>query len=113
MMTNKAKDPFGITEAQETFVAITLHKYHLKRVDKSLMDGSLAELTEQEAFEQQVLRKISGVTTSLSYSNRGNRDSHWDEISSKAIKDLYSLGFKTNQDISQYIYSCTLARNVQ
>jgi hypothetical protein len=95
---SSVQDPFGITIGQEFFLQAALFKYHQKR----------AELSEQEVLEEQILGKIYEVTLSRYWRRQGSKDSHWDEISNKAIDYLSSLGFKTNQDIAQYIHFRTL-----
>jgi hypothetical protein len=101
-------DPFGIIDAQENFIAVTLHKYHQKRVGNRKAGGSLIELNEKESFEVEILQKTYEVNMSRHWRRLGTKDSHWDEMSIKAIEYLHSLGFKTNQDIVRYIHFHTL-----
>jgi hypothetical protein len=107
------QDPFGITIGQEFWCEKILFKYHQKRLGDFLSGGSLIELSEQEALEEQILGKILEVTSSCYWRRRGTKDSHWDEMSIKAIEYLHSLGFTTNKDIAQYIHFRTLPDNVQ
>jgi hypothetical protein len=102
------QDPFDLTIGQEFFLQTVLFKYHQKHLGEFLSGGSLVELSEQEVVEEQILSKIFEVTMSRYWRLRGSKDIHWDEISIKAIDYLSSLGFKTNQDIAQYIHFRTL-----
>jgi hypothetical protein len=78
-------------------------KYHEKRVSHFELTGLSLNLSEKEEQEKEIMFKIVSVSVSFSWANRGDSDSHWDNISTNAIAYLHLLGFKTNEDIQRYL----------
>jgi hypothetical protein len=100
-----AQDPFGITGAQESFAERINDKYHKRCARHFILTKTTLRLTEAEELEKEIMSCIGAVRMSIKWAKRGDRDSHWDEGSNRAISCLQSLGFKTNEDIQKYLDS--------
>jgi hypothetical protein len=99
----EVQDPFKITDGQRDFAMQICDEYHERKVYHFKLTGSCFYISEKEEQEKEIMYAISWVPLSLRWAERGDRDSHWDDISTKAITYLHSLGFKTNEDIQKYL----------
>jgi hypothetical protein len=103
--TRPVQDPFEITDAQESFAENVLYEYHRKHAEHFLSTKTILRLTEAEELEKEIMGYIKGAKASINWAKKGDRDSHWDAVSINDISCLWSLGFKTNEDIQKYLDS--------
>jgi hypothetical protein len=103
--TMPVQDPFGITDAQESFAERISDKYHEMCAQYFLSTKTTLRLAGAEELEKEIMSCIGTVKVSIRWAKRGDRDPHWDNVSNQSISYLRSLGFKTNEDIQKYLDS--------